>query len=88
MKDVAGYDIEKGNLVQVMLGQQPLVGYVHDLEEGGLAIAGPQNAVIPPKLFIIFEINLTDAPPGGNHILLRRLPDPKSEVIIKAKGQN
>ena len=86
MKDVAGYEFEKGNLVQIMLGQQPVIGYVHDLQEGGVAIAA--NVVTPPKLFLLVEINLTDAPAGGNHILVRRLPDPRSEIITKAPGQN
>ena len=86
MKDVAGYEFEKGNLVQIMLGQQPVVGYVHDVQEGGVAITA--NVMTPPKLFLLVEINLTDAPVGGNHILVRRLPDPRSEIIVKAKGQN
>ena len=46
MKDVAGYEFEKGNLVQIMLGQQPVVGYVHDVQEGGVPATSSQGVSV------------------------------------------
>jgi hypothetical protein len=84
MKDVAGIPIEEGNLVQVQFGGFYLVGYVHKITRGGLAVPinnPTQRGVTPDKVCILFEINLADAAPGQAHPTLRRLCDPSKEVI-------
>jgi hypothetical protein len=84
MRDCAGVPIKEGNLVQVKVGLEWLVGVVHKVEEGGLLVPinPTQKALTPEKLFLLFEVNLADAPPGQNHPVIRRLCHPEREVIV------
>jgi hypothetical protein len=86
MRDGLGHKIQEGNLIQVMLGQTPVRGYVLKVKEGGMSVltAGknqPQG-VTPDQLVIQVDVALTDTAPGQPHPMVIRIPDPGKEVIV------
>ncbi len=85
MRDCLGQPIKEGNLVQVMLGQTPVRGYVLKIKEGGVSIMmgkGQPQSMTPDQLIIQVDVALTDVQPGQPHLVVTRLPDPGKEVIL------
>lgn len=83
MKDISGYELSKGNFVQIRLGNDWVPGIVHEIEEGGVMLNS--NQMTPPKLFILFEYMMPVMPKGSNQIMVRRIPHPEKEYIA-ARG--
>lgn len=86
MKDGIGQPLHEGNLVQVMIGQQPIRGFILKLKEGGVVLTmgkaqGPQPQT-PDMLILQIEVPLIDAIPGQGHPAVIRLPAPDKEVIV------
>ncbi len=86
MKDGIGQPLHEGNLVQVIIGQQPIRGFITKIREGGVMITtgkgtGPQGQT-PDTLFLQIEVPLMDAVPGQSHPVVIRLPVPDKEVIV------
>lgn len=85
MKDGIGQPLHKGNLVQVMIGQQPIRGFILDLKEGGISLSMNKNqpqATTPDVVILQVEIPLLDGQPGQIHPAMIRLPVPDKEVIM------
>lgn len=86
MKDGIGQTLHEGNLVQVMIGQQPIRGFITKLKEGGMIVTtgkaqGPQ-AQTPDTMFLQVEVPLMDTVPGQIHPAVVRLPVPEKEIIV------
>jgi hypothetical protein len=85
MKDGIGQPLHKGNLVQVMIGQQPIRGFILDLREGGITLSINKNqpqAMTPDIVILQVEVPLVDSQPGQIHPAMIRLPVPDKEVIM------
>ena|ERR1700747_730097 len=89
MKDGIGQPLHEGNFVQVMIGTQPIRGFIMKFKEGGVSIATVnkgqpigQQPMTPDTLILQIEVPLLDAAPGQNHAAVIRIPVPDKEVIV------
>jgi len=88
MRDGLGQPLKEGNLVQVMLGQTPVRGYILKMKDGGISLVmgkgqpGQPQAMTPDVVIIQVDVALADVQPGQPHPTVLRLPDPGKEVIM------
>lgn len=83
IKDIVGSTLKEGHLVLIKIGSEWVPAKVHKLEPGGMIVPinPTQAGKTSDKIEVIFELNLADAQPGHNHPVIRRIPNPATEVI-------
>lgn len=85
-RDKLGNILREGDLVQVDLGENHVIGKIVQIQAGGLVIPGNKNKHSPGMIRVITDMTLTYNPDGGLLLgkLLKTIDPAKQEIIEKA----